>query len=106
MQETIQNKISSTFAPQHFEVINESYKHSVPPGSESHFKVVIVSPQFEKKSLVQRHQLVNLLLADELKNGVHALSIQAYTADEWKAKGMQSQATPDCHGGSKHKEKS
>ena len=42
MQETIEHKIAAGFAPAHLEVINESHMHSVPPGSESHFKLVIV----------------------------------------------------------------
>ncbi len=50
--------------------------HSVPKGSETHFKVVVISDMFKDKSLLERHRTVNQLLDDELKNGVHALSIQ------------------------------
>jgi stress-induced morphogen len=53
--------------------------HSVPKGSETHFKVVIVSDMFKEKSLLERHRTVNQLLDDELKSGVHALSIQGIT---------------------------
>ena len=34
-------------APSHLELVNESYMHSVPPGSESHFKAVLVSEELE-----------------------------------------------------------
>ena len=47
MQSTIQEKLSAAFQPLNLEVINESDNHNVPPGSESHFKVVLVSKAFE-----------------------------------------------------------
>ena len=81
-------------------MINESYKHSVPTGSESHFKVVIVSDQFEGLPLIQRHRLVNSVLEDELKNDIHALSIQAKTPVQWEKNATVHQ-TPNCLGGSK-----
>ncbi|MFT6899708.1 MAG: BolA protein, partial [Paraglaciecola sp.] len=43
IQDRIQGKLTATFTPSHLEVINESFMHNVPQGSESHFKVVIVS---------------------------------------------------------------
>mmetsp|Transcript_22412 Transcript_22412/g.38700 ORF Transcript_22412/g.38700 Transcript_22412/m.38700 type:complete len:89 (+) Transcript_22412:1-267(+) len=49
---------------------------------ESHFTVRIVSAAFDGLALVKRHQLVYMLLADEMKNGIHALSIQAQTPTE------------------------
>ncbi|GAK85288.1 cell division protein BolA [Vibrio ponticus] len=47
IEETIQTKLHQQLSPTHLEVINESYMHNVPPGSESHFKVIVVSEQFE-----------------------------------------------------------
>ncbi len=41
--------------------------HNVPEGSESHFKVVLVSGSFENKLPVARHRMVNKVLEDELK---------------------------------------
>ena len=35
------------------EVMNESYMHNVPKGSETHFKVVVVSPKFEGQPLIK-----------------------------------------------------
>ena len=63
IQDTITEKLTAALAPLHLQVINESHKHSVPPGSESHFKVVIVSEQFQGQPLVRRHQAVNTALA-------------------------------------------
>jgi stress-induced morphogen len=98
----VTDKLNAAFAPAHLDVLNESHMHSVPKGSETHFKVVVVSPDFAGKPLVARHRAVNATLADELKSGVHALSIQAFTPDEWTARGGQIAASPNCMGGSKH----
>ena len=101
VQQTIERKIRDALKPEHLEVINESHMHSVPPGSESHFKLVIVSPEFASLNRVQRHQAVNGVLADELSGPVHALSMETLTADEWQRRGRQRMASPACHGGSK-----
>ena len=76
--------------------------HSVPPNSETHFKVVLVSPEFVGKRPVARHQMVYRLLADELAAGVHALALHTYTADEWQLRAEQVPASPECLGGGKH----
>ena len=99
MQDTITHKIESGFAPAHLEVINESHMHNVPPGSESHFKLVIVSDSFLGEGRVKRHQAVNRTLAEELGGGIHALSLLTLTPDEWRARAGQVPTSPDCHGG-------
>lgn len=87
-------------APHYLAVHNESYKHRVPPGSESHFKVVVVSGQFEGQRLLARHRLVNQLLAAELAGPVHALALHTYTLSEWQQNQEQFPPSPACHGGS------
>ena len=87
--------------PEHMEIINESYMHNVPEGSESHFKVVIVSSQFQDKMLVARHRMVNELLKQQIEGPVHALSLHTMTPDEWFEKGGQSADSPECLGGNK-----
>lgn len=101
IQESIESKITSTLQPQYLEVINESHMHNVPPGSESHFKVVIVCDQFEGVNRVKRHQTINGILSSELKNDIHALSLQTMTASEWVSKGGTIMESPNCMGGSK-----
>ena len=88
-------------SPEHVEVINESYMHNVPDGSESHFKVVVVSSKFQDKNLVARHRMVNELLKDQIEGPVHALSLHTMTPDEWFDKGGQSADSPECLGGNK-----
>ena len=98
-QDTIEQKIVEAIPILGLEVINESHMHNVPPGSESHFKVVIVSQEFQGKMPVKRHQLVYALLATELREQIHALALHTYTAEEWRSKGQQAPTTPDCRGG-------
>ena len=100
-QETIEKKLAHGLDLRHLQVINESGNHNVPPGSESHFKVVLVAPEFEAMTLLERHRLVNRLLADELAGGVHALAIHAYTEDEWRRKAGNAPLSPPCLGGGK-----
>lgn len=74
--------------------------HNVPKGSETHFKVLIVSDQFEGVPLIKRHRNVNSILADELNRGVHALSIVAKTPAQWE-QNPQTVKSPPCLGGNK-----
>ncbi|APR76540.1 Cell division protein BolA [Minicystis rosea] len=101
MQQQIEGKLGDALAPAHLEVINESSMHSVPPGSETHFKVLVVSAAFEGQNLVARHRRVNEILRDELRSGVHALSIRALTPSQWEAEGAAGFVSPKCLGGSK-----
>ncbi|MDD7804744.1 MAG: BolA/IbaG family iron-sulfur metabolism protein [Endozoicomonas sp. (ex Botrylloides leachii)] len=92
----IHKKLSRVIRLSHIEVINESYLHNVPPGSESHLKVVLVSNDFAGKMPVKRHQLVYNFLAEELQNQIHALALHTYTEKEWKEKKKWLLASPDC----------
>ena len=100
----ISKKLTSNFEPVHLEILNESYMHSVPKDSETHFKVIIVSNRFQNQSLLEKHRSVQECLEDELNKGVHALSIVARTPAEWE-KNNTVQKSPQCLGGSKHDKK-
>ena len=102
IRDAIHDALVEAFAPTALEVINESDNHSVPRGSETHFKVVIVSESFAGQSPVARHRAVNKALAAQLVPGkVHALSIQAWTAAQWAERGGVIPPSPPCLGGSK-----
>lgn len=101
VQADIERKLAEGVHAQHLQVINESSNHNVPPGSESHFKVVLVSDDFDGKNLLARHRLVNALLADELQSKIHALALHTYTAGEWQAQHGNAPMSPPCLGGSK-----
>ena len=100
-QEKIERKIRSALEPVHLEVVNESDKHAVPRGSESHFKVVIVTSRFIGQPLIERHRNVNRLLAQELAENLHALALRTLTPEEWQADNAHIAPTPACLGGSK-----
>lgn len=100
MQEKIHQLLQAGLAPDHLEVINESNNHNVPPGSESHFKVVVAAAAFAGLSAVKRHQAVYALLREPLAAGVHALALHTYTPAEW-AERAGAPASPPCLGGSK-----
>lgn len=101
LQEIIETKLHDAFSPKHLQVVNESYMHNVPAGSESHFKVVVVSKEFDELRLIARHRKVNQVLAQELQNGLHALSIHTYTETEWLQESGLVPKSPDCLGGKK-----
>ncbi|XP_064401262.1 DNA-binding transcriptional regulator BolA-like [Halichondria panicea] len=101
VQRTIHTKLEQQLTPLHLEVINESHMHNVPKGSESHFKVVVVSDKFEGVALIKRHRLIMDALGEQLQQGVHALSIQADTPARWESRGEKITQSPPCLGGSK-----
>jgi len=99
VQSTIENKLAEGIHALHLEVVNESNNHNVPPGSESHFKVVMVSNDFEGQSLIARHRMVNKLLEEELKHQIHALALHTYTENEWHDRHGDAPMSPPCLGG-------
>ncbi len=95
---TIEAKVRAALDPTHLEVTDESYMHAVPEGAESHFRLLIVSEQFDGKSSVQRHQAVYAALADEMAHRIHALGLQTMTPAEWAADQARNES-PECLGG-------
>lgn len=53
IENSIRNKLSIALNLKHLDVINESHMHNVPPGSETHFKVVVVSENFDGLPLIK-----------------------------------------------------
>lgn len=100
MQSQIEQKIQDGLTPAYLEVLNESHMHNVPPGSESHFKAVIVADAFDGLPLVRRHQTVNGILAVELRDHIHAFTMQTLTPAEWTERNGATLDSPQCLGGS------
>lgn len=99
IETSIREKLSQELQPVHLDVMNESYMHNVPKGSESHFKVVVVSEKFTGLPLIKRHRLVNHVLGEELEKSVHALSITAKTPEQWENSNQTLHPSPPCRGG-------
>ncbi|GAB6068329.1 BolA family transcriptional regulator [Methylothermus subterraneus] len=86
---SIEDRLRQAFSPTHMELIDASQAHAghAEAGGAGHFYLRIVSPAFAGKSLVQRHQMVYQALAEFMPSQIHALSIQAYTPEEYSTKG-------------------
>lgn len=82
----IKNKLK-ILQPSYINVINESENHIGHSGynnGNSHFKIIILSKEFEGNSRIKRHKLIYNILAKELRETIHSLSIEAYTESEHK----------------------
>jgi BolA protein len=53
VEHAIHKKLMETLNPVHLHILNESHMHNVPPGSETHFKVVVVSDKFNNLPLIK-----------------------------------------------------
>jgi BolA protein len=101
VKQRIEVRLSEALAPEHLDVIDESSMHDVPPGSESHFRVLVVSRSFDGQPLVDRHRTVYRILAEEKERSIHALALETLTPEEWEARGGMAFSSPPCRGGSK-----
>ena len=85
-KDVITEKLTSAFAPESLEVVDESHLHKGHAGhrpeGETHYRVYIVSDSFRGKSRVDRHRLVNQALDRVFAAGLHALSIHASAPGE------------------------
>jgi BolA protein len=85
VHETISRKLTEAFAPESLSVVDESHQHEGHaghrPGGETHFRVYIVAEAFRGKSRIERHRMINAVLAAELAGAVHALAIHAAAPD-------------------------
>jgi BolA family transcriptional regulator, general stress-responsive regulator len=83
-------KIEEALHPESLDVIDESAQHAghmhhpggVEPRGETHFRIKVVSAAFSGKSRLARHRIINALVEVELKEGVHALAIDARAPGE------------------------
>ncbi|MGD9501227.1 MAG: BolA family protein [Methyloceanibacter sp.] len=86
VERDIRKKLTEAFAPEALEIVNDSHRHaghaSSPGTGESHFTIKVVSAAFAGKSRLERHRMVNEVLAAELAGRIHALAITALAPDE------------------------
>jgi len=101
-KERINQLINQELTPVFLDVENESNRHHVPDGAETHFKLSIVSEKFNDLTRIARHRLVNNLLAGEFNSGLHALSLHLYTPEEWQSRGKEVPNSPACRDGYRH----
>ncbi|TDU01034.1 BolA protein [Azorhizobium sp. AG788] len=85
----IRTALAAGLSPVSLEVEDESHRHAGhahnrarPDGGITHLRVRVVSEAFRGKSRIDRHRLVNGLLAGEIAGGLHALAIDAKAPGE------------------------
>lgn len=96
VEQTIRTKLVEKFG-NNIKIYNDSHlhkHHKAMAGStsaETHFRLVIVSNEFEGSRQIQRHRMVNQLLKEELarEGGIHALQVKALTPEEEGKKSAQ-----------------
>jgi BolA family transcriptional regulator, general stress-responsive regulator len=86
VQTRIRRKLEGALAPERLDIVDESDRHAghagARPEGETHFRVEIVSAAFDGKSRIDRQRLVYGVLAEELKERVHALALTTRTPGE------------------------
>ena len=86
ISETLREKLTVAFAPEHLEIQDDSARHAghsgAGPDGESHFNVTLTSGAFAGQPRVARQRMVYRVLADELAGPVHALSVTALAPGE------------------------
>ena len=83
--EKIRQQLAS-LAPENLDIVDESSKHAGHEGAKSgggHYQMTIVSSQFRGKTTMARHRLVYAALSGMMHKEIHALSIKAYTPEEF-----------------------
>lgn len=86
MKERMTQKLDQAFSPAALDVVDESHQHhghsGWREGGETHFRIKMVARAFSGKSRIDRHRLVNSILAEELASRVHALALELSSPDE------------------------
>jgi BolA protein len=82
----MRTKLSNSLQPVRLEIEDDSQRHAghagADPVGETHFNITVVSAAFEGKSRVARQRLVYEIVAEELKERVHALSLRTLAPSE------------------------
>lgn len=90
VKDRITTTLEQALSPVFLAVHDESHQHAGHggwrEGGETHFRVEIVAGAFVGRSRVERHRMVNALLAAELADRVHALALSTLTPDEAAAR--------------------
>lgn len=83
----ITEKVRIALSPDELKVINESHLHAghqpqFNGSGETHIRIKVISKQFIGMNLLSRHKIIYELLKVEIKDELHALSIEAFSPDE------------------------
>ena len=84
--EMIREKLNTALSPESLEIVDRSHEHAGHEGAKGgggHFDVIIVAEAFRNMNTVLRHRAVYDALGDVMRTEIHALSIRAYTPEEF-----------------------
>ncbi len=82
----IRTRLEAALSPESLQVDDESHLHVGHEGAKGglgHFRVLVVSDEFQGQSQIKRHRLVYQAMGDLMQTDIHALTIEAFTADEF-----------------------
>lgn len=86
MSDTIEEKLTKAYAPQHLKISDESHLHAghneAAKSGGTHFRVHMVAAAFQGMSRLDRQRQVLELLQEELAGPVHALALKLRTPEE------------------------
>jgi BolA family transcriptional regulator, general stress-responsive regulator len=90
IEDQIRHKLAQALHPTHLDVANDSARHRGHAGDDgsgqTHFRLVVVSESFSGLDRIARYRMVYDLLAYELANGLHAVSMRLLTPAEFAGK--------------------
>ena len=79
------NTLLAALQPTKIEIADDSHKHAGHVGARSgggHYRLLIVSTQFDSKPTLTRHRMIYSALGDLMKREIHALTLYARAPDE------------------------
>ena len=83
----IEQILRERFRPEHFQLVDESHLHAghagVAESGGGHYRVFVVSAEFDGRSLLEQHRMVNEALQSMIGNEIHAISIKTQTPEQW-----------------------
>ncbi|KZV85858.1 bola-like protein [Exidia glandulosa HHB12029] len=90
VETAIRTKLTETLNPTELAITNDSWQHrhhhamreTGGGNGETHFSIQVVSDAFAGKSMMQRHRMIYGALAEEMQQGLHALSLKTKTPEE------------------------
>ena len=84
----IKRTLESSLNIDHFEIKDFTGRHLNHEQHDGgfHLEAIIVSSDFNNKSLIDRHKMVYASLGELMKHEIHAFSMKTFTNDEWEKK--------------------
>lgn len=84
--ELIKQRLEAAFDVVQISIQDESHKHAGHAGAKEHggghYKLQIISDNFQGKSAIERHKMIYVALGDAMGRDIHAISISAKTPAE------------------------